>query len=480
MSEPDVAELVSEPDASSHETQGAAEPHTLLFGDNEAKSMVPPILLSKRRSQRILHLKTKGVDVDVVGTFECNSSVLTNKIAPTEKSTTTKKSTTRTARKKRNKPKHVRIITPYLRRTSKRLRLKRSSQFIHRPQPHNFVEEKSTSNHEAASVGKSRKRKRKLSSNVPNVPIDSSNQSNDSGDVWHPQRRPSGVELLPLYRRRLANAGIQHWYDYAANLFSHYEATKAKVLRSTNRLTKGRYVKRGAIQRQLRLHRHISKVRQKYDTERDHWGLWLLDGEHRGFSSIWTMQLTLSSSDVVVKPIVEHLISNLQFQGPKSVLDAVSAKDNSYDDAVASLASHISTCINYRKASAIVSLAVICILIGKVPSSYAEIVSVPWVGPKCAYEALKEGFGCEDAGVGCDIHMCRMFGVLGWSDPVTYFNEFDYKNQKPVSRERYNHDRTSMQIMSWVPRRHWGEMNHIYAGLGQLLQKSDSCYKVSH
>ena len=447
-----------------------ARPRNLSFGStvdiaapiaSPADVVAPAVgdsaIQPKRRSPRFRGFKSKAVVGGVVPTK--------SKLSVRKKTTEPKRFCNITAHGD---------ITVYLRRTSPRLRQQRSarSQAVKNSNP---VSISTLSNKSRVSVDKapsrqsatSKKRKRSIAT------TESSEVADVSGDTWYPQMRDSGVELLPIYRERLSRAGIDHWYDYAANLLSHYEGTKAKVQRLSKRRRVKRYVPKQGMQKQLRLHRHISKVRRKYGTERDHWGQWLVQGEFRGFSSIWTMQLTLSASDVVVKPIVEHLIGNLHFQGPASVLDAISARENSYEESVSCLASHISTCINYRKASAIIALAVICILIGKIPNSYEEIVSVPWVGPKCAYEALKEGFGCDDAGVGCDIHMCRMFGVLGWSDPVTYKKELDKKKRKVLMRERYNHDRTSMQIMSWLPQEYWGEMNHIYAGLGQLLQKSD-------
>lgn len=207
---------------------------------------------------------------------------------------------------------------------------------------------------------------------------------------------------------------------------------------------------RKEIKRQIAPHRHVSKVRRQYVTERDVGapGSWLLDG-FRGFSSIWAIVITLRAKDGNVKGIVDHLIRDLKFKGPYSVLSAISASNRSCEEAVGYLAGHIATSINYRKASAIVALSVLSVMMDKIPDTYIDIVSLPW-GPKCACEAMKEGFGCKD-GVGCDIHMCRMYGELGWADPVTCYRAYDKQKKRYVTKEQPNHDCTLAQFMSWWP-----------------------------
>ena len=302
------------------------------------------------------------------------------------------------------------------------------------------------------------------------------------GDIWHPkQRNDLSMSLPPNHKRLLERAGIGHWVEYATDLHYFYQAK----LKSTRRSiliasAKKPYVSSTKkVKKMIALHRHIATVRRKYVTERDGWSSWLLDGYFRGFSSIWTMEMTLRARDRHVEPIVRHLVQDLKFTGPHSILSAISAPDRSYEEAVAYLAGHVGTCINFRKASAIVALAVLTIMMDKVPDTYPEIVSLPGAGPKCAYEALKEGFGRHDDGVGCDIHMCRMFGILGFADPVTYYQSFDKKQGKYVTKEKYNHDLTSSQLMSWLPKEYWSEMNYVYAGLGQLLQKSDPILRAA-
>lgn len=108
------------------------------------------------------------------------------------------------------------------------------------------------------------------------------------------------------------------------------------------------------------------------------------------------------------------------------------------------------------------------ILRGSVPSTYDEIISVKGCGPKVTREALKEGFGIVD-GIGADVHMCRIFGVLGWAEEVT-----SSVNGSGELVERINNTRTAEQMMTWWPKHLNYDMNRTYAGLGQLLQKADT------
>ena len=66
------------------------------------------------------------------------------------------------------------------------------------------------------------------------------------------------------------------------------------------------------------------------------------------------------------------------------------------------------------------------------------------------YKALN-----QVTGIPCDIHMVRMFNSLKWCE--TKSNILCIK-----------------QVMLWLPGAEWRELNHIYAGLGQLLNASES------
>ena len=145
------------------------------------------------------------------------------------------------------------------------------------------------------------------------------------GDIWFPPHRKDDAKSLPLvYLIRLHEAGIGHWSEYATDLHFFYQSSLEKarnsILEAAKTKPKPYISSKGAINKQMALHRHIASVRRRFNTERDGWGSWLLDGSFRGFSSIWTMELTLSASDKTVKPIVHHLIHDLKFTGPYSVL----------------------------------------------------------------------------------------------------------------------------------------------------------------
>jgi hypothetical protein len=104
------------------------------------------------------------------------------------------------------------------------------------------------------------------------------------------------------------------------------------------------------------------------------------------------------------------MLKDLQVTSLESVFAAVGSKSRTPIDACLWLGRRMSTSINFKKASYIIGLSMISILLGRVPSTYDEIDSVKGCGPKVTREALKEGFGIVD-GIGADVHMCRIFGV---------------------------------------------------------------------
>ena len=108
---------------------------------------------------------------------------------------------------------------------------------------------------------------------------------------------------------------------------------------------------------------------------------------------------------------------------------------------------------NYKKASTMVLYALLCTVLGRAPSTIYEFLAVRGIGLKCAHVCMYEGHGVV-TGIPVDIHMWRMFCHLGWTSDM----------------DEYNVDKSTREIESWFPREYWGEMNELYAGLGQLLQ----------
>lgn len=108
---------------------------------------------------------------------------------------------------------------------------------------------------------------------------------------------------------------------------------------------------------------------------------------------------------------------------------------------------------NYKKASTMVLFALLCTVLGRAPNTLHEFLAVRGIHLKCAHVCMYEGHGVV-TGIPVDIHMWRMFCHLGWTSEM----------------DRYNVEKSTREIESWFPQEYWGEMNELYAGLGQLLQ----------
>lgn len=89
---------------------------------------------------------------------------------------------------------------------------------------------------------------------------------------------------------------------------------------------------------------------------------------------------------------------------------------------------------------------------GKVPSTLKELCDLPGVGSKMALITLHVGFGIID-GISVDTHVHRITNLLGW-----------VKTDTP--------EKTRLDLQSWVPREHWGEINVTLVGFGQTVCSS--------
>jgi len=87
--------------------------------------------------------------------------------------------------------------------------------------------------------------------------------------------------------------------------------------------------------------------------------------------------------------------------------------------------------------------------------SSSEWLAVRGIGLKCGHISMFEGLG-KVSGIGVDIHVWRMSMYFGWTSKM----------------DKYNCEKSTRELESWFPRQYWGEMNELYAGLGQLLQRS--------
>eukprot|EP00451_Oxyrrhis_marina_P009365 CAMPEP_0204329250 /NCGR_PEP_ID=MMETSP0469-20131031/14013_1 /ASSEMBLY_ACC=CAM_ASM_000384 /TAXON_ID=2969 /ORGANISM="Oxyrrhis marina" /LENGTH=287 /DNA_ID=CAMNT_0051311825 /DNA_START=179 /DNA_END=1042 /DNA_ORIENTATION=+ len=91
---------------------------------------------------------------------------------------------------------------------------------------------------------------------------------------------------------------------------------------------------------------------------------------------------------------------------------------------------------------------------GKVPNTIEGMMTLPGVGPKMGFIALRTGFGRAD-GIAVDLHLHRLCNLMGWADGKTP-------------------EQTRLDLESWLPRRNWAEVNPLIVGLGQAIQQQRS------
>ncbi|KPA77425.1 putative endonuclease III [Leptomonas pyrrhocoris] len=99
---------------------------------------------------------------------------------------------------------------------------------------------------------------------------------------------------------------------------------------------------------------------------------------------------------------------------------------------------------------------------GNVPREYSELIAFPGVGPKMANLFFQDA-DHRIIGIGVDTHVHRISQRFGWV-PSTVKTPED----------------TRKALESWLPREHWGTVNHLLVGLGQtictpLRPKCDAC-----
>ncbi|XP_055991237.1 endonuclease III-like protein 1 [Sorex fumeus] len=88
---------------------------------------------------------------------------------------------------------------------------------------------------------------------------------------------------------------------------------------------------------------------------------------------------------------------------------------------------------------------------GDIPSSVAELVALPGVGPKMAHLAMAVAWGTV-SGIAVDTHVHRIANRLGWTKKST---------KSPEA--------TRTALEEWLPRDLWGELNGLLVGFGQQV-----------
>lgn len=115
--------------------------------------------------------------------------------------------------------------------------------------------------------------------------------------------------------------------------------------------------------------------------------------------------------------------------------------------------------------------------LGGIPRDYRDLVDFMGAGPKVALVTLQEAIGSVQ-GVPCDVHMCRIFGRLGWipASAETHSVVSFISNNK---KELYNYEMCRAAIEGWFPKKYWPTLNQTWAGLGQLLNETSSKQKIA-
>ncbi|KAK8805868.1 hypothetical protein WA158_002524 [Blastocystis sp. Blastoise] len=89
---------------------------------------------------------------------------------------------------------------------------------------------------------------------------------------------------------------------------------------------------------------------------------------------------------------------------------------------------------------------------GDIPRTIAGLISLPGVGPKMAYIAMRNAWNISE-GIGIDVHLHAICNRLKWS-----------KSKTP--------EETRVQLESWLPKEEWDEVNLLLVGFGQQICSS--------
>ncbi|QSL64349.1 hypothetical protein MERGE_001649 [Pneumocystis wakefieldiae] len=86
---------------------------------------------------------------------------------------------------------------------------------------------------------------------------------------------------------------------------------------------------------------------------------------------------------------------------------------------------------------------------GDIPSTIKDLVALPGVGLKMAHLCLSSAWN-KTEGIGVDVHVHRISNLLGWVNTKTP-------------------EQTRLKLESWLPKKYWREINHLFVGFGQTI-----------
>ncbi|KTW29372.1 hypothetical protein T552_01326 [Pneumocystis carinii B80] len=86
---------------------------------------------------------------------------------------------------------------------------------------------------------------------------------------------------------------------------------------------------------------------------------------------------------------------------------------------------------------------------GDIPSTIKDLVALPGVGLKMAHLCLSSAWN-KTEGIGVDVHVHRISNLLGWVNTKTP-------------------EQTRLKLESWLPKKYWKEINHLFVGFGQTI-----------
>jgi len=163
---------------------------------------------------------------------------------------------------------------------------------------------------------------------------------------------------------------------------------------------------------------------------------------------------------------------DFEWQCLVSAMLSSQTKDQANAEAMASLAEHGNTIANVA-ASSVEALDKLIIKVGfhttkaknlreaanmcirdhggQVPRTLEGLLSLPGVGPKMAHLVMLAAFNQQE-GICVDTHVHRIANALGWIETKTA-------------------EQTRIALESWLPRRHWPDVNVMLVGLGQQQQQ---------
>lgn len=197
---------------------------------------------------------------------------------------------------------------------------------------------------------------------------------------------------------------------------------------------------------------------------RDGWVGWFPRDKHRAENAGHIMLRTPHQNDTQVEKTVYRLRDLYGIKSAATILFPPEVKKRRhsfysltklYGDAMGPGTGY-GLVFNYKKASDMILFSLLCTVLGRAPNTIDEWLSVRGIGLKCAHVCMFEGCN-EVTGIPVDIHMWRIYSHLGWTSEMA----------------TYNCEKSTREIESWFPHKYWGEMNEIYAGLGQLLQDAN-------